>query len=138
MSILVTNLKLPLDAAFSTLAIHVSAAIGAPESAVRGVRVVRKSLDARKKQHICWNVHAVVQLDAQWQRRVLKQGLKNVSPAAPPLPYRFPQAKEGAGGRILVVGLGPAGLFAAYYLSKFGYRPLVVERGGPWKSGQRM
>ncbi len=30
----------------------------------------------------------------------------------------------------MVVGLGPAGLFAAYVLAKHGYRPLVLERGG--------
>ena len=34
-------------------------------------------------------------------------------------------------GRIVVVGLGPAGLFAAWTLAKHGYRPLVIERGKP-------
>ena len=41
-----------------------------------------------------------------------------------------PCGSKRLGHRPVVVGLGPAGLFAAYTLAKHGYAPLVLERGG--------
>lgn len=42
----------------------------------------------------------------------------------------IPHGEKRLEHRPVVVGLGPAGLFAAYVLAKHGYRPLVLERGG--------
>ena len=50
--------------------------------------------------------------------------------------------------RIVIVGAGPAGLLCAYFLASCGYKPILIERGGPmmermqkvahfWKSGTR-
>ena len=44
--------------------------------------------------------------------------------------YQFPVAgKENLSARPVIVGAGPAGLFAAYQLTEAGYLPLVLERG---------
>ena len=44
---------------------------------------------------------------------------------------------EEVRGRVVVVGCGPAGLFAALTLAKLGYRPLLLERGGPAPNAAR-
>ncbi len=43
----------------------------------------------------------------------------------------IPFGPEGLKGRVVVVGSGPAGMFAALELARAGYRPLLLERGKP-------
>lgn len=77
--------------------------------------IVRKSLDARKKNNILWKV------------RVLGcSGSFKGEPATLPsleIPYR--KRDE----RVLVAGSGPAGFFAAYVLQQAGYKVTLIERG---------
>lgn len=78
-------------------------------------RIVKKSLDARDKNKICWLY--TVEYSAQKQ--------PFVSPIAPL------QAVKNPPKRVVVAGMGPAGLFCALRLLQYGIRPLIVERGAP-------
>lgn len=85
-------------------------------------RVERRSLDARKRPVI-----AVLTV------RVSAPG--NALPSAPigePLP-----ALPADAPRVAVVGMGPAGLYAALDLVRAGMRPVIVERGGPVRERRR-
>ncbi len=74
-------------------------------------RIVKKSLDARKKEDIRW-VYTV---------ECAKQEVK-------PLPKTWKKVKRQP-EQVLIVGSGPAGLFCAVQLIRRGIRPIVVERG---------
>ncbi len=92
----------------------------------------RHSLDARKKPQL-FDIYTVdVDLGAGIgadKKLAAKLRSKDIA-AVEPSPYRFPEAgAEKMGGRPVVIGAGPAGLFCALMLAEHGYRPILLERG---------
>ena len=92
--------------------------LGAP---ARYFRIVKKSLDARDKGNIRWiytvefSREAVAVPDALEERGKLK--------GRPP--------------SVLIVGMGPAGLFCAVRLLQWGVRPVLIDRGAPVEERER-
>lgn len=134
MALLVSEIKLPIDAGFGALAQRIAASFAIPQDCVQAVRVVRQSVDARDKSDIHFKISAVVQLEAVWQARLLKSGDRRVRVYEQAQAYALPRGSAPMRGRVVVAGLGPAGLYAAYFLAREGYKPLCVERGKDVKS----
>ena len=90
--------------------------------------IVRKSLDARDKDNIFYNY--IVDVEVKDERSVLKR-VHNPKVSIPvKKEYVLPkQGNAQMDSRPVVVGSGPAGLFAAYFLALKGYKPIVIERG---------
>ena len=106
---------------------------------IASLRVVRQSIDARKKPEIRLIYTVDVKLVGAREEKVLLSCRKNpdVGPA-PEVRYRFPEpGKEILAERPLIIGTGPAGLFCGYLLAKAGYRPLLLERGEDMESRTR-
>ncbi len=93
---------------------------------ILSARIFKKSIDARDKR----DVHFSLTLDVDVRRAParLPRGAQ-VMDAPKPLP-EVPVVRPMA-HRPIVVGMGPAGLFAALRLAQAGLRPLVIERGKP-------
>ena len=106
---------------------------------IASLRVVRQSIDARKKPEIRLIYTVDVKLVGAREEKVLLSCRKNpdVGPA-PEVRYRFPEpGKEILAERPLIIGTGPAGLFCGYLLAKAGYRPLLLEQGEDVESRTR-
>ena len=106
---------------------------------IASLRVVRQSIDARKKPEIRLIYTVDVKLVGAREEKVLLSCRKNpdVGPA-PEVRYRFPEpGKEVLAERPIIIGTGPAGLFCGYLLAKAGYRPLLLERGEDVESRTR-
>lgn len=99
---------------------------------IKELKLVRKSIDARKKADIrlIYTVDVTVADEAGVLLR--KEG-RNIGPA-PAARFELPRPAHAPALRPVVVGFGPAGMFAALVLAKAGLCPIVLERG---ESGDR-
>ncbi len=123
--ILLRNLRLEPDEELDKLRQKAAKKLRVPEIEITDCRPVKRSLDARKKNDIHYTCSAAVSL-RHGEERALKNAGKDAAPWTPPI-YEIPAVKTDE--RPVVVGFGPAGMFAALLLAKAGARPIVLERG---------
>lgn len=104
---------------------------GITREALGSVRIVRKAVDARKKNDICLNYHVLAEVETggrQAKRLLADRDITQYQEQQQPtlelgtLPLSAPP---------VVIGAGPAGLLAALQLAEHGYKPLLLERGKP-------
>ncbi len=98
-----------------------------PEREIKEIRLVKRSLDARKKNDIHYVCAAAVSLHGDERRIIDRAKSPDIGEYAEPV-YDIPQIAAPE-RRPVVVGFGPAGMFAALVLAKAGARPIVLERG---------
>src|SRR5258708_28530529 len=134
MALRVTNIRLGVDEPESALSGRLAKLLGLPPEALGSWRILRKSLDARDKDALQFVYHAEVRLP-EGEARVLERirGRVHAPAQVEPFhetPFKIPPAGSRAlDHRPVIVGSGPAGLIAAYFLAEQGYKPLVLERG---------
>jgi uncharacterized FAD-dependent dehydrogenase len=124
------EVTLGLDQEEDHLAVAVGRELGIDPARIERLQVVRRGIDARRKSRIV-RVYTVEFTLAEGDP---KGPPVPAHPRLEPVPAAGPPASAArclAAHRVLVVGMGPAGLFAALRLAEGGCQVTLIERGRP-------
>ena len=126
--LLVNQIKVYPNYTYDELRKKAAAVLKVFETEIKFVKIEKLSIDARKKPEIFYILSLLV--DVQNENSVLKRCAPDRVSLYKEIKYT-PSADgtERLINRPVVIGAGPAGLFCAYYLAKYGYKPIVFERG---------
>ena len=122
--IAISNLKLQPGEDEAKLKTLAAKALRISEGRIQALAIRKKSLDARKKDELKWIYTVCVTVDGDEAKLLAKCRQASIVK-----PYRYDIPKVESETRPVVVGFGPAGMFAALVLAYAGARPIVLERG---------
>lgn len=95
---------------------------------IESFSVARKSIDSRKKDDIFFSYAVDVSVVGD-EERIIKRINSNKVSLTKEYVYEMPDIKRNSKLRPVIVGFGPAGMFAALTLARAGFNPVVLERG---------
>ncbi len=124
----VNNIRVALNNN-NPLEVVVGKKLGLYPKEIKALKVLRKTIDARKKTNIVLVYHCVLELNDNIDLKRLQDNYKEVTIYEPYVKPEFVMGQEKLQHRPIVVGAGPAGFIAALELAKQGYKPLLLERG---------
>ncbi len=128
MPLRVTNLRTPVELPETQLPDELARVFEVRRDDVPAVRILRKSLDARNRQRLEF-VYTLA-LGDDHSAHALKSRHGVTVEAWQPTDFQEPESgHEPLPRRPVIVGSGPAGLLAGYFLALRGYKPLIIERG---------
>ena len=123
----IQNLSLPLDHGSEDLKRKAAKALGISPAALGAVRLLRRSVDARKKDQVRYICTLGVEVENE--AALLQSNHSPNITSWTPAPYIFPGVNRTYPLPPVVVGMGPAGLFCALFLARNGLPPILLERG---------
>ncbi|MBE5903997.1 MAG: FAD-dependent oxidoreductase [Pseudobutyrivibrio sp.] len=124
----VDQLKLDISHSSDDLLSLISKKLRVKSSDITSWAILKKSVDARKKPDVYFVYSVSVELAGNLEKKVLDKNKKdnNINPYSKK-EYALPRFDKEL--RPIVIGAGPAGLFAAYAFALNNMQPIIFERG---------
>ncbi|WP_297422523.1 NAD(P)/FAD-dependent oxidoreductase [Clostridium sp.] len=128
MAIRINNINLGLDDDISSLESKICKKLNISKEYINKVNIVKRSIDARRKNDI--KISYAVDVICDKEKKILSrihdkdirlEEIKEIESVK--------RGTEELKSRPVVIGFGPAGIFAALTLARYGYKPIVYERG---------
>lgn len=125
----INQIKMPISHGPEELPAKAASLMHIRRNEILSWRIVRKSVDARKKPDIYFIY--TVDMEVRDEKRLLRRNVGRTQiQLAEDIPYHFPECPPPSGiKRPVIIGTGPAGLFCGYLLALHGFRPILLERG---------
>jgi uncharacterized FAD-dependent dehydrogenase len=102
---------------------YIAQLLAKPSDAITGFHTLKQSIDARSRQQVWINITVNAFIDEPFaQRNINRVQLKEVT---------------NASKKVIIIGAGPAGLFAALKLIELGIQPIILERGKDVRARRR-
>ncbi len=129
MALQLREIALGLDEDESLLPAKAAAELGLAQEALHNFKIVRQAIDARRKSKVLRVFSVVFELADEQSLLTQHDANRRLSLWKPPaIPVIEASQRHH---RVLVVGMGPAGLFAALSLARYGFQVTLIERGEP-------
>lgn len=129
MALRLREIKLQLEEDESLLPERIGQLLGLKAADVHNLKLIRKGIDARRKSALL-KVYTL-KFEVADEMAVLRRQANNFHLSLAESPAMFTPVVCAARRKVIVVGMGPAGLFAALTLRHSGAEVLLVERGRP-------
>lgn len=98
------------------------------EEKIRNYKIIKKSIDARDKENIVLSYEVDVNVDNE--KEILRKNKSKDITKSEQKKYEFKiTGTKKMEKQPIIIGAGPAGLFCGYMLAKYGYKPIIIERG---------
>lgn len=123
----IADLSIPLIYTSKELEDVAARRLGIDNNRIERISIEKRSVDNRDKQDIHFKMTIVVRISGDENEIIWRIKDKNISKQIEFI-YTLPKAKK-LKERPVVVGCGPAGMFAALILAQAGARPILLERG---------
>ncbi|KXG42525.1 NAD(P)/FAD-dependent oxidoreductase [Tepidibacillus infernus] len=130
MAIRINNIKLNIDHSEADLIVAIEKKLRLPFKKVKDFEILKRSLDARKKDKVIFVYQIELKLTVDEKKIVERINHPDVQMAKPKKPVlKLLPGNQGLQYPPIIIGAGPSGLFAALELAKHGYKPIILERG---------
>lgn len=134
----INNLKQPItevsdDNDIERVRFLASKRLNISEREIKSVRILRKSIDARRKDNIQLVYFAEVEtaggISLSKYRTIKDAYIIDEKESSVEQGKKLVYGNAAINNRPIIIGSGPAGLFAGLILAEHGYKPLILERG---------
>lgn len=123
----VTGIRLSLDQEESMLPDELAKKLKIERDKIVFWRIWKKSLDARRKSSI--NFVYTIDFTVENENEIIKKINKKGVSKAIDQERKYKKKNFFSDNRPVIIGTGPAGLFAGLVLAEMGYKPILLERG---------
>lgn len=145
MSLRINNITLGIDENIENIKKKVLKKLNVSEKDIQNIKILKESIDARRKNNIRFNY--IVEVYGNGLEKIAEKVHDRDIVIEKEEKENITFGKRKLISRPVIVGMGPAGMFAGLIMAQNGYKPIIIERGNDvdkrtskvnefWKSGK--